>query len=107
MRGHGRTPLKGLAALLVPLLVVVAVVAFARGADTLSADRADEAKASLEDAIRRSCVACYAAEGSYPQSLSHLEERYGLQIDREHYTVVYEPVGSNLMPNFTVLERRK
>ena len=31
--------------------------------------------------------------------------RYGLQIDREHYTVFYNIFGSNLMPDITVLER--
>jgi len=65
-----------------------------------------EAKARLEDALRRSCAACYAAEGRYPQSLDELEDRYGLQLDEEHYAVFYEPFGPNLMPNFTVLERQ-
>ena len=50
--------------------------------------------------------ACYAAEGRYPQSLDELKDRYGLQLDEEHYAVFYEPFGPNLMPNFTVLERQ-
>lgn len=96
----------GLLAVFIPLLILAAAVIFAQGADRLSADQSGEAKARLEDAIRRGCAACYAAEGQYPQSLDYLEEHYGLQIDETHFAVFYEPFGSNLMPNFTVLERQ-
>lgn len=95
-----------LAALLAPALLLAAAWVLVRGSDQLNADRNAEAKLRLEDAIRRGCAACYAAEGRYPQSLDDLKERYGLQIDEEHYAVFYEPYGSNLMPNFTVLERQ-
>lgn len=106
MRRGKKSRLSWLPALLVPVLILAAVWMFARGTDQLASDRSGEAKARLEDAIRRGCVACYAAEGRYPQSLDDLKDRYGLQIDEEHYAVFYEPYGSNLMPNFTVLERQ-
>ncbi len=106
MRQRRKSRVSGLAALLIPLLIIAAAVIFARGADRLDADRGAEAKTRLEDAILRGCAACYAAEGQYPQSLEYLEEHYGLQIDEEHFAVFYEPFGSNLMPNFTVLERK-
>lgn len=96
----------GLMALFVPVFLLLTAWAVARGADRLSADRNAEAKTRLEEAIRRGCTACYAAEGRYPESLDDLETRYGLQIDREHFSVFYEPFGPNLMPNFTVLERQ-
>ena len=66
--------------------------------------RDDEGKRQLEDAIRRSAVACYAAEGIYPPDLAYLEEHYGIQIDESRYTVYYDIFGSNLMPDITVLE---
>lgn len=106
MRRGRKSRFSGLSAAVIPALVLAAALCFAKGADRLGADRNAEAKARLEDAIRRGCAACYAAEGCYPQSLAVLEERYGLQIDKEHYAVFYEPFGSNLTPNFTVLERR-
>lgn len=106
MKRGRRSRFSGLWALLVPALILGAAWAFAQGTETLDADRGAEAKARLEEAIRRGCTACYAAEGRYPESLDYLEERYGLQIDQEHYAVFYEPFGANLMPDFTVLERR-
>lgn len=106
MRRGRKNRFSGLLALIVPVLLLAAVWMFARGAERLDEGRGDEARARLEDAIRRGCTACYAAEGSYPESLDYLEEHYGLQIDREHYAVFYEPFGANLMPNFTVLERK-
>ena len=60
---------------------------------------------NLEQAVRRSTVACYAAEGIYPPSLDYLEAHYGLQVDRNRYVVHYQVFGENLMPEITVLER--
>ena len=34
----------------------------------------------------------------------YLEEHYGIQVDRERYTVAYDVFASNLMPDITVLE---
>lgn len=104
MRRGRENRLAGLWTLLVPALLLGGAWVLARGAETLAGDRSGEAKARLEDALRRSCAACYAAEGRYPQSLDELKDRYGLQLDEEHYAVFYEPFGPNLMPNFTVLE---
>ncbi len=93
-----------LAALGMPLILLAALALFERGVDSLNAGRSQEALTRLTQAIRRSSVACYAAEGSYPEDLDYLKEHYGLQIDEERYTVFYEPVGANLMPQITVLE---
>ena len=59
----------------------------------------------MEEAIRRSAVACYAAEGIYPPNLGYLTEHYGIQIDETKYTVIYEVFAENLMPDITVLEK--
>lgn len=71
----------------------------------LEEGQAREGRQQLEDALRRSCVACYAAEGIYPPSLSYLEQHYGIQIDKDRYTVFYEVFADNLMPEITVLEK--
>ena len=63
-----------------------------------------EGREQLEEAVRRSAVACYAAEGIYPDDIAYLQEHYGIQIDEERYTVVYKVFASNLMPDITVLE---
>ena len=64
--------------------------------------QADQAQ-FLSDTVRRSAVQCYAIEGHYPQSLSYLEENYGLIIDRDRYAVYYESMGDNILPQIRVL----
>lgn len=89
--------------LLVPAALAVLLM-FTSALSNLDDGRRSEGRRQLEDAVRRSAVACYAAEGIYPPDLEYLEEHYGVQVDRERYTVVYEVFASNLMPDVTVLE---
>ena len=48
---------------------------------------------------------CFAIEGAYPQSLQHLEEDYGLTINRDAYTVMYETFAANVPPTVTVVPK--
>jgi hypothetical protein len=80
-------------------------VAFLSSVSELSEGHSREDRERLEDALRRAAVACYCVEGAYPPDLKYLEERYGIQIDRQRYTVSYVPVAENLMPDITVLEK--
>lgn len=89
--------------LLLPAMLAVLLL-FLSALSNLSGGRRSEGRQQLEEAVRRSAVACYAAEGIYPPSLDYLEEHYGLQVDRTRYTVVYDVFASNLMPDVTVLE---
>ena len=105
MGQHSRRGTAALRSLLFPAAVLLVLFCFLAGLSDLDNHRSGEERQQLEDSIRRAAVACYAAEGIYPPDLAYLEERYGLQIDREHYTVFYNIFGSNLMPDITVLER--
>ena len=89
--------------LLVPLVVAVLLM-FTTALSNLQEGQQSEGRQQLEDAVRRSAVACYAAEGIYPPNLEYLEEHYGIQVDRERYTVMYDVFASNMMPDVTVLE---
>jgi len=89
--------------LLVPVVLAILLV-FTSALSNLQDGRISEGRQQLEDAVRRGAVACYAAEGIYPPNLEYLEEHYGIQVDRERYTVMYEVFASNLMPDVTVLE---
>ena len=91
------------AILLVPAVLLVLVM-FMTALFNLEAGHRSEGKQQLEDAVRRAAVACYAAEGIYPPDLEYLEEHYGIQVDRDRYTVMYDVFASNLMPDVTVLE---
>ena len=66
----------------------------------------DETERIARDAISRALITCYAAEGSYPPTIAHLENHYGVMIDHEAYVVNYEILASNVMPE-VILVRRK
>lgn len=95
--------MKLLKGLLLPLLVVAALVVFATAVDSLNDGQSAERLHQVEQAVRRSCAACYAAEGRYPQDLAYLEDRYGLQIDEDTYIVYYAAQAGNLMPDIVVM----
>ena len=90
--------------LLLPVIAVCVVLCFATAFNSLDSGRNQENLEQLQEAIRRNCVACYAAEGAYPPSLAYLKQQYGVQIDEERYTVHYMVIADNLMPDITVLE---
>ncbi|MEE0713852.1 MAG: hypothetical protein U0M58_04885 [Blautia sp.] len=61
---------------------------------------------TLERAVKRNVVQCYAAEGRYPESLKYLEEHYPLRYDKEKYFIGYEVLGENIMPDITIISRK-
>ena len=84
----------------IPVLLLVAMLAvFCSSASSLEEGNSNRQKELLENALERSITQCYALEGSYPSSLSYLEENYGLSYNHSRYTVHYELIGSNLMPD--------
>ena len=106
MRRTGtRTLLSVLRGLLLPAAALAVLVCFTTALSNLDRGREAEDRRQLEEALRRACAACYAAEGIYPPDVAYLEEHYGLQVDGERYAVSYDIFAENLMPDITVLER--
>ena len=60
---------------------------------------------SLEKAIARDIVQCYAIEGQYPPTLEYMEDHYGLTYDKDTFFVDYQPIAANLYPDYTVILR--
>jgi hypothetical protein len=60
---------------------------------------------SLENALERSIVQCYAVEGMYPPSLKYLTEHYGLTYNTNLFWIDYTFYGSNLPPDVTVIRK--
>ena len=58
----------------------------------------------LSSALEKDLLLCYALEGSYPETLEELLEKYPLAYDRERFTVDYRFLGGNLLPDITILE---
>ena len=97
--------MKKWAMLCVPLAAAIVLMIFLHAVNRLEDGRYAEGKAELEDTLRRTAAACYAAEGIYPPDLDYLAEHYGIQVEEESYIVFYEIFADNLMPNITVLEK--
>ena len=62
-------------------------------------------RAAVKNAVIRSAVECYAVEGAYPDSLSYLEQHYGLTVNHRDYIVSYEVYAGNQLPDVQVLVR--
>ena len=55
--------------------------------------------------MERNIVHCYALEGFYPPSLEYMEEHYGLTYDKTLFIVNYQPIGTNIYPDYTVIRK--
>lgn len=64
-------------------------------------------KQTLKQAIDHGIVQCYALEGSYPENLQYLKENYGLTYDENKFFVDYQTIGSNILPDVTVIEKEE
>lgn len=87
--------------LLCPLLLLLLL----QGVSSISESTVARQQESLETALNRDIIHCYAVEGFYPPSLDYIKEHYGLTYDEELFFVDYQPVGSNLRPSVTILRR--
>ena len=94
-----------LSILLAPVGFLAALLWLVTAVSDLASGQDEEALQQLEESLRRSAVACYAAEGVYPPDLAYLEEHYGVQIDEKRFVVYYDAFASNMMPDITVLEK--
>ena len=99
--GHGLSFLLSVAAFLILLFL------FLGGIRSVSDTTAAKQLESLQTALSRSIAQCYAVEGMYPPDLQYLKDHYGLTYDETEFLVDYEAYGSNLMPEVTVLRKRK
>ncbi|MBR2672210.1 MAG: hypothetical protein IKE27_08415 [Oscillospiraceae bacterium] len=70
-----------------------------------SADEVEESITSIKDTILARALQCYVIEGAYPESLSYLEENYGLTINKDDYKVIYTPFAENMPPEVRVIYR--
>lgn len=95
-----------LSGLLPVLLFCLILAAFLFGLSAVSRTTSQEEMNRLETSIRQGAVQCYALEGFYPDSLTYLEEHYAVHYDKKKYIVSYEIIGSNMMPDITVIPKK-
>lgn len=89
------------------ILSVGALALFLSASDSWSNRFVQEQKETLERALTRAAVYCYSIEGAYPETLEYLEDAYGITYDKTLFFVDYQVLGSNLMPEITVIERTR
>lgn len=88
------------------LAVILTVVCVCRYAFPVSGrDMDEESTRAVKAAVERCALQCYVVEGAYPASLDYLVENYGLQINTEEFSVVYDIFASNIAPAIQVLKR--
>lgn len=102
---HRKLTLSQIWQLLSFAFMVAFIIFFISGINTVDDSTASEQAKSLESAVRRSVAQCYAVEGTYPPSLDYLKEHYGLIYDTDKFYIDYTAIGSNIMPDITILPR--
>jgi len=85
-------------------IFILVIFLFIAGVNHMSETADAQGADTLNTAIHRACVQCYAVEGRYPPSVAYLQDYYGIQIDDDKYAVYYEGFASNIMPDITVVE---
>ncbi len=80
------------------------VILFIGGTASLSTGSTKRQRESLENAINRDIVYCYATTGKYPESLDYIKDYYGLYYNDELFYVDYQIRGSNLFPDVTIID---
>lgn len=88
------------------LIFVIVLIFLIKEVHIWSDKNLTKQKDILQNALNHSMVQCYAVEGRYPESIEYLEKHYGITYDKENFFVDYEIVGSNIMPEITVMEKR-
>ncbi|MBQ2752539.1 MAG: hypothetical protein IJF29_00285 [Firmicutes bacterium] len=96
-----RMVLKNLA---VMALIFAVVLCFLNSLSDVNEGRKNEEKQQIEAAVKKAAVACYASEGVYPPDIEYIKNNYGILVDSDSFVVKYEFIGSNIMPDITVLD---
>lgn len=85
------------------VIFVVIIAAFLFAINYTSQATLDHQEDSLNQALERDIVMCYAQNGYYPPSLDYIKEHYGLIYDEKTFLVNYQPVADNIRPNYIVI----
>lgn len=88
-------------------LAVFALIVFALAAGVKAYDRSgiERGRKIVSDSVIRAAVQCYALEGRYPSDVAYLRSHYGLSANEDKYTIHYQFIGDNIMPDVTVTVR--
>lgn len=100
------TPIVVYAMNYLPILFFLAMLMFLiMGVSSVGNTTYQKQLESLETALNRSIVQCYAVEGIYPPSLYYMINNYGLTYDDSRFFIDYQAFSSNMYPDVTILQK--
>lgn len=70
-------------------------------------DKQEKSTKSIEAAVKKMALECYALEGSFPPSVDYLKENYGMIVNDDAYFYHYQANGSNMPPDIRVIKKWK
>lgn len=87
------------------LLFFCVLILFLSGIKYITNTSVHQQAESLENVIYKDILHCYSVEGTYPPSLEYLKAHYGLTYDESLFFVDYISIGSNMMPDVTIITK--
>jgi hypothetical protein len=87
-------------------IFIIFVFLSGMGISRFESYREDQGTVLANSALKKALLTCYAVEGSYPADIDYLKEHYYLNIDENKYYVTYNSIGSNIMPEINVTEKK-
>lgn len=98
-RFQKQTKIKSKIAFLLPIVICLIMAAVLWGSSSrIFSETQKRQEESTKNAVLKGAVQC-----RYPESLSYLEQHYGVSYDKDKFIVSYEITGSNRMPQVTVI----
>ena len=89
------------------ILFAVVLGMFFAGVGTIAGRTSSEESKTLHEAVSRGVTRCYAIEGCYPESIDYLIANYGLMFDEDRFYIDYRPLGANIMPDITIIDKEE
>lgn len=104
-RTQAETRARRIRGVLVAIIALVVVAAIVVGVLAFQQAAREQGVASIRQSVLTTAMQCYAIEGSYPASLAHLEDVYGLTVNHDDYIINYEWFADNVPPSVAVSVR--
>lgn len=89
--------------LLYILFFLIMIIILNQGLNTLATTKEEEVLNSVKNTVNRAVITFYAIEGRYPPGIDYLIENRGLIVDLDRFTVHYNFIGANIMPQIIVV----
>lgn len=84
---------------------IIMLTLFVMSIYILSNSNNERQKTYLDHALRKDIAYYYATTGVYPDTLTTIEQKYGLTYDKDKFYIDYKIIGKNIYPKITILER--